>query len=174
MEGSQIIIIAIVVILLLLLIVLFIRNTSEHNDAIKCAVHGLWTADSKFCTDSSIDGMMIYIGPDLEEVTHLSGGSTHKAYIIMYANNNVILQKTINIAFSSGGLSLIARNRHTVDVEITDIDEDSDSPITSIMPNTQTAVIDLINGKMTWTGLNEENELRVFADLYKDNQASSL
>jgi hypothetical protein len=174
MERPITIAIAFVILLFLLLIVFARRGSTETANTIKSTLPGLWNASPTFCTDSSIDGMMVYIGPDLEDGHCLSN---HKAYIIMHANNAIILQKTINmrITHQNSWLADIApgsRSVHRLNVEFEESpdDEDDNISISSIMPISQVMELDLSNGKMTWTGLDPSSDSeRRYAELYRDN-----
>lgn len=160
-------IVAVVIIALIILLAIAIKNGSDLSHHTKDLLTGLWVGDPEFCNKSDIDGMMLYIGPDV-------GDSTHKAYLIMHSNNSVILQKTINMTVSGASPNLFVSRTITRSLELSDSDDDSDMSITSIMPLNQVLTIDTVLGKMTWTGLDESDKECVYAELYKDNLGSAM
>lgn len=136
--------------LIIILIIFIIYNYIEHNKYFKETLEGLWVADENFCRRSEIDGMLVYIGPYSSET------GDHSAYSIMYIGDVIVNKKfTIKFKFSTtipsfektGNILLETQENEKLD-----------------MPKEQNCVINLIDGKMTWS-TDEKN----YAELFKDH-----
>jgi hypothetical protein len=159
--------VAIAVILIIILIVfwcLHSNRTSNHN-ALSSGITGLWVGDADFCRKSEIDGIMIYIGKPIDKI--------HKAYIIMYANNAIIMQKSIELCIMSAVVTSSNNSNLVGTVKITeDEKQDDDSTLlSSVMPSNQTICWQPAIGKMTWTGSDDDT---IYAEFYRDNVGSKI
>jgi hypothetical protein len=189
------VIIAVVLVILIIIFAYNMKMYSIYSDQME----GLWMAPDSFCAESDIDGMLVYVGPVISG--GVMTGEKRKACLIMHANNTTIAYKKLELRISSAGLSMLlpmgidtswsrtARvsddTRETDDLETGIIDESDDAstiPLGDIMPDRITIMMDLKEGKMTWTGKplpdaprNEKGEDKItYAELYKDNISSAL
>ena len=144
------ILIATIIVLIIIILYLIKRIYNIYHDLYE----GLWVADDDFCTSSQIDGMMIYIGG-------LNNDNIRNAYLIMHTDNNIIVNKKIEILFQPSYLT--PRNFY---IYLTDQSDEDD--LESIMPLKQYINVDISTGKMTWTG---DDDI-IYANFYKDNASS--
>lgn len=160
------------IIFIIILMVIISKNRSVSYDILNTGVTGLWMGDPEFCRKSEIDGIMIYIGPKIEDL------GAHKAYMIMYANNAIILQKSIQISIATpSGLGLFTALEIESNIILNDDDslssEQTDSQsLAGIMPLNQQMKYSPTLGKMTWTGLDDDGQSVVYAEFYRDNVGS--
>lgn len=164
---------------ILVLLIMIITNTVLHARYLGCYMQGLWAADEKFCNDSDIDGMFLYIG---------EGYGCHDAYMIMHSNNAVILEKKISINARSYmpyllHNSVVERCIHLTDLDASsssnpsnssgipeELDESEDNMhLSKIMPLQMQMILDTTNGSMIW-----QHDDTVYAKFYKDNAASDV
>jgi len=148
----------------LVLVIVLIWNSSQYNKLFYSTFEGMWIAPETFCMQSGIDGMMLYIGPDL--------GGFHKAYLLMYSNNAVAVAKAIEIHFSRSMPNLVFKDQIIKKAIIKPQDPEESSE--DIMPENQTITLDLSSGKMEWTAWDDDaGDLRKYAEFYRDNISSS-
>jgi hypothetical protein len=119
---------------------------SQHRDW-NTFCEGLWIAGDDFCVRSDIEGMMIYIGPNIE-----TWCEKRKAFMIVYTNHTVV---SCSLLLTINGLC----SRKKISVE-PDADADSQP---SILPENLSAVVSMASGKMTWY-----HDDTIYAELYKD------
>mgnify|MGYP001346132316 CR=1 FL=1 len=173
MPRENKILVAVAIIFIIILIVIMIKNRSIQHDVLNIGITGLWMGDPDFCRKSEIDGIMIYIGPKIE------GIDAHKAYIIMYADNAIILQKSIQISVApTTSFSLFATTEFESQITLSDddssTDDQSDSQsLAGIMPLNQQMKYSPVSGMMTWTGLDDDGRSVVYANFYRDNVGSA-
>jgi len=160
--SNHIVISAIAVVLVL--IILLVWNNVQYNKLFYSTLEGMWIAPETFCMESGIDGMMLYVGPDLSGL--------HKAYLLMYSSNAVAVAKAIEIHFPSAIPNLIFKDQIIKKAVIKT--QDSEESLEDIMPENQTISMNLSSGRMEWTAWDEEaGELRKYAEFYRDNISSS-
>lgn len=150
---------AIVIVLLVMVVVWNIRQTALTFDS---TLNGMWIASTEFCNKSDIDGMMLYIN---------SSGSKCSAYLIMYANNVIILSKNIEIAFAwTPNLPNSILTKTAQIYEVISEDEPQDElDFNSIIPRNQTITLDISTGHMTWSSYDpEQDDIVQYAEFYKD------
>lgn len=157
-------------VVIVVLIVLVVWNYTNTNGIFYNMLEGMWIASDEFCKKSDIDGMMLYIGPP--------SGRTCKAYLIMYSNNTIILQKQIEIAFGFSLGSSIIQNDIVKAACITEIEpETPDDQLTldTILPKDQTIHLSIAQSKMVWSALDpEQEEIIQYAEFYKDNISTNM
>ncbi len=134
-------------VLIIICLLVYMWHTDRKNWAIFC--EGLWIAGDDFCSRSDLEGMMIYIGPDL--------GGSHKAFMIMYTDKNVVSQSLL-LGISGFGC------RRKIKVQP---DPDSDTAET-VLPEVLTARISMAAGRMVWYC-----DDTMYAELYKDALSST-
>jgi hypothetical protein len=163
--------IALVITLVLVLVAIASVNTYQCGNHLHNHLTGLWIADEKFCNDADIDGMLLYIGE--------CEGRKHNAYLIMYSDNAVILEKKFSFKVGRVIPSIVIIYPTTMsrlvtlkDPEVTDGNEDipdeSVIPLTDIMPLDLQMELDLAHGCLTWSSGDI-----TYLKAYKDNYASS-
>ena len=161
-NSQQISLIAIAVSLILLIILIW--NYTQSNKVFYTTLDGMWMASASFCNRSGIDGMMLYVGPDV--------GGYHKAYLLMYSDNHVVVSKAIELRFGMSLPSLIQKSVITKRVTITP--QDPEDTLDDIMPSDQMVTLDLATGRMDWSAWDfEAGETRQYAEFYRDNISSS-
>jgi hypothetical protein len=165
-----------VIALIVLILIMIVTNTVLHVQHTGKYMQGLWAADEKFCNDSEIDGMFLYMG---------AGNGTHDAYIIMHSDNAVIVEKKIRIHMNSYmphiiHNSVLHRNVYLTDLDVLPKDDDNseimdegdseprDMHLSKIMPLKMQMILDTTDGSMTWS-----HDDTVYAKFYKDNAASA-
>jgi hypothetical protein len=167
----------IIVFLFIIIIAIISINSCRQNTYTHKYLRGLWIADEKFCEDSGISGMIIYIGEKTDGV--------HNAYIIMYSNGAVMIEKKISILTSKfPDISPLVSTTLIKNINLTDldvpsattekldalhIDDISEISLEQIMPLSMIMEIDFTNNCMTW-----KDEDIVYAKLYKDNYSSAF
>jgi len=166
----------IIIVLLIVIISLVFVNSYVHHNATLEHLQGLWIADEKFCEESGIDGMILYVGE--------SEGGSCGAYMIMHSNNTIIMEKKISIDMSRipqliiGFPSIVRKTIELVDSDAEDNDKPinalhveniSDVHISKIMPPILTMEIDIVHGCMSW-----KDDETIYAKMYKDNQATAF
>jgi|SRR5271165_1977875 len=152
---------ALLVILVLVISGVVIANY-KRNKFMTDFLPGLWVADEKFCKDSGIDGMVVYISND--------GDS---GYMIMYANNAIVVEKKFSITWNwiTSPLDLLQTDDiYTRNVSLDDLD--SEEKIEKIMPKDITLELDPLKGNLRFMNRKESDDGTLYADLYKDNMAS--
>lgn len=171
--GEHKVTLAIAIIFIIILMMIAIKNRNTQYDMLSQGITGLWMGDPEFCRKSEIDGIMIYIGPRLEDL------KVHKAYMIMYANNAIILQKSIQISISASlGTGIFATSEIESDITLSDDDgladgqSDDNQSLAGIMPLNQQLKYSPTIGKMTWTGLDDDDQPVIYAEFYRDNVGS--
>lgn len=160
--------IGIVLVIIILLVSLNIYISSKFYTNF---LEGLWVGSENFCKDSGIDGFLIYLGPAALNYFRIK----RKAYLIMYANDSVLVNKPFDIEyFPISGL--LTNNPeiliNLIDPEKTELEEIDDPSMISlekIMPLKQIIKLDINQGKMIW-----ENENTVYLECYKDNQSFQI
>ena len=143
-----------------ILLIVLVWNNAQSNKLYYSMLEGMWIAPAEFCAQSGIDGMMLYVGPDI--------GGFHKGYLLMYSDNAVAVAKAIEIHFSFGLPGLIGKNQMSKQATIKT--QDIEESLEEIMPEQQTITIDLTTGRMDWTAWDTDaGEPRKYADFYRDN-----
>lgn len=161
------------VVVILLLIGLSHANYELYDDML----YGMWVSDPEWAAKADLDGMLLYVGPSTSWV-----GEKRRCYLIMYANNRVVVSKQIqmNISLIS---TLIPVKTHVCSVEIEDLDEseafegitDDDIPFEDIMPRSLTLELGVSSGKLVLRGYEKgSDEETEFARLYKDAAATDI
>lgn len=168
LPPSAFILIGVIIILLILLIIYFLKVSWET-----IILDGLWHAeDDEFCRKAEIDGMMLYIGPQTGTFR-----LSVPAYLIMYADNRVIVNKVFTLDFGPawGALfqpwNMVMKRRVTLHEENEQgevLPETDNTPLADIMPETLTSECDLLKGHLKWY----DDEEKVYLSLYRDNTAS--
>jgi hypothetical protein len=151
---------------LVIILIVMIYGAYRQNDQVSTYLTGMWNASDSFCQKSELDGMLLYIGP-----ADTIFSKTRTAYLILYANNSVIVSKKIKIEF---GYSFEFLPSQTIDITITlyDIDQD-DNPIwypdnelsemedethpdnirlSKFMPQSMACELSIVDGRMKWIG----------------------
>lgn len=118
---------------------------------------GLWVASDEFCARAKIDGMMLYVGKPLNG---LALSTRFKAYLIMYTDNKVIVNKHLDLTFRD--VSIVPGSR-TVGLYVVDTDK-NDPELSEIMPDELTADVSIATGKMTWRA-----DDTTYAEFHKDS-----
>jgi hypothetical protein len=155
----------VIIVLVFVLAYVVVINTSRHESHIRHHLRGLWIADDDFCNDAGIDGMIIYIG---EYDSEISG---HKAYLIMYSGNAVVVEK--KFSFQIGGyvpdFYLLHQAQLSKSLWLKDEEPESEETmeLKEVMPLELRLEIDFGEGSMVW-----KDEDKVYARLYKDNYSS--
>jgi hypothetical protein len=149
--------------LTLVLLIILLWNSNQENKLFYSNLEGMWMASNAFCNKSGIDGMMLYIGPDV--------GGYHKGYILMYSGDAVVVSRAIELRFSYSLPGVLFKSIFTKTATINaQADED---PITDIMPENQTIKMDLSRGCMEWTAWDSDQAEHVqYAEFYRDNISS--
>lgn len=156
-------------ILAIIIILILIYNIYMSNKIFNLFCEGLWTGSDEFCNDSKIDGMILYIGPYSYNFLNI----TRKAYLIMYANDAVMVNKKFEISyflnlspFLKNSIELTFLLKDPSEDETLEIIEESDPSLIkldTIMPLTQNVKIELDKGKMIWS-----NDETIYANLLKN------
>lgn len=138
---------------------------------------GMWVSDPEWAAKADLDGMLLYVGPSDSWV-----GDKRKCYLILYADNRVIVSKQIEMDISSGYISygkIIPSTQMICSVDVTDLDgdvenqtdikdEDDNIPFTDIMPKNLTLELGISSAKLVLKGIDENGEELQYAKLYKD------
>jgi hypothetical protein len=162
--ASQGILIAVIIILIFLGVGTATTHYVKQNDFYSDYMNGAWTASEKFCKDSKIDGMLIYItNGKNSSLFH----ADKKAYIIMHAGNQIIVEKMFSFGVKLHNLLIPTLSRKAVIKLPLIINNDE---LKDIMPAYMSMHIDPKAGGMKW--YDPENTL--FAHLFRDNQASAV
>jgi len=168
----------IIITLFIIIIAIVFANSHKHNNYTHEYLRGLWIADDKFCEDSGISGMIIYIGEKTD--------GAHGAYIVMHSDGAIMMEKRISIRMSDMPkinplvATSINRSIDLTDLDVTDpegdesfsvlnIDDVSEIHLKKIMPLSMTMEIDLVSNCMTW-----KSDETIYAKLYKDNHSSAF
>jgi hypothetical protein len=186
-NEKLVIIFAVIVILVIVII-----SNNGMRDVHYNQIEGLWMAPDSFCSESDIDGMIVYIGPAL------SGGSPfarekRKVCLIMHVNNATIVYKKLEMSLPFSILGIGSTWERKVKIKDDDdssatediLEEYGDAnsiPLDEIMPKHINLTMNLKDGKMTWMGeplatasRKEKKEgVVTYAELYKDNISSAL
>lgn len=161
-HGPAIVLFEVVVVIILVIVLIW--NSRQVTHVFQSNLAGMWIASNEFCERSGIDGMMVYIGPDI--------GGYHKAYLIMYSNNTVVLSRAIEIRFGMSMPKLFMNPVITKTITLSC--QDPDESLDEIMPEKQTLTMDLTCGRMEWTAWDDEQEdYRQYAEFYRDNVSST-
>jgi len=151
------------------LITLIVWNNYQLDKTFYNSLQGMWIAPDSFCTASDIDGMMVYIGPNIS-----ASKSTHKGYLLMYSDNTVAIAKAITIEFNLDWPKLYINNS-LVSKAATIKSQNSEESLEDIMPEDQTISINLSKGFMEWTAWDPDvKDYRKYAEFYRDNISSSF
>lgn len=156
-------------ILSIIIVLILIYNIYISNKIVNDMLEGLWESTEEFCHDSKIDGMLLYIGPALS-----SFWINRKVYLIMYANDAIIINKKFNISNSciinpfiqeKINLTFFLEDDKKADEVLDDesITDESIINIKTIMPTEQSVEINIPLGKMIW-----KNNDVVYADFTKN------
>lgn len=160
-ERPVAIVIALAIVIVLLVIVI-VWNIHQTELTYQSTLNGMWIASTEFCNKSDIDGMMLYIN---------SSGSKCSAYLIMYANNVIILSKNIEISFAwTPNLpnSILTKTAQIYEV-ISEDEPESKLDFNTIIPRNQTITLDISAGHMTWSSYDPEQlDIVQYAEFYKD------
>lgn len=78
---------ALAIVVLILCIIIY-KIGSSRKEMLTSGIGGLWVAEPDFCEDSEIDGMLMHLGDE---------DDGRGAYLIMYKNNNIVLNHQFNI-----------------------------------------------------------------------------
>ena len=179
---------AVLLAVIIILFIIIIHNNVIIYKIYSNQIEGLWMAPESFCKQSDIDGMLVYVGPRIN--SSLLSCEKRKICLIIHGNNTTIAYKKIEISMTSP-LSMIISpfsnksvwsrmakikdvTLEVADPEIDIMDESDDVttiPLNKIIPNCLNIMINLNEGKMVWTG--EEDEV-TYAELYKDNASSAI
>src|SRR5271170_5610364 len=84
--------IEIILSIIIFIVILLLYNSYQNHKLYNDFIEGLYISNDEFCNKADIDGMLIYIG---------NGNQHRKAYIIMYKDNAIIMNKKINIKFNN-------------------------------------------------------------------------
>lgn len=176
MEDKHKIIIGVVLVLLVLFI--FARANSElYNDMLT----GMWVSDPEWAARADLDGMLLYVGQNESWF-----GDSRKCYLILHADDRVIVSKQIEMRISSGTI-LIPLKSLSCSVEIHDLDaeegaeklegvqdEDDNIPFEDIMPRYLKLNLGISSAKLTLTGTDDSGEEIQYAKLFKDAAATDI
>jgi hypothetical protein len=174
MEQKQLIIGAVVLVIFIIIYLLISSCYSVYNEIIS----GMWSADPEWAELADLDGMLLYIGPNLGNILK----ETRKGYLIMYANDKVIASKQIEFNMGSP-LTLIPKTVILRNITVVDLDDDNDMldvdtiALSDIMPSDLTMELS-VGGKLILTGdpLDELDldEPIQYAKLFKDPSATDI
>lgn len=150
-------------ILAIIIVLILVYNIYISNKIFNGFLEGLWESTETFCSDSKIDGMLLYIGPVLSYFW-----VKRKAYLIMYANDVVIINKKFNISNMSMLNPIISDTVYLTfhlsdDKETLEVDDPSLVSIETIMPLTQDVEIDISKGRMVW-----KNDDTIYGEFIKN------
>lgn len=150
-------------ILAIIIVLILVYNIYINNKIFNDFLEGLWESTETFCNDSKIDGMLLYIGPVLSHFW-----VKRKAYLIMYANDVVIINKKFNISNMLMLNPIISDTvyltfRLSDDKETLEVDDPSLVSIETIMPLTQDIEIDISKGRMVW-----KNDDTIYGEFIKN------
>lgn len=159
------------VVVILLLIGISRANYELYDDMLS----GMWVSDPEWAARADLDGMLLYVGPSVSWF-----GEKRRCYLIMYADNRVVVSKQIqmNISLIS---TLIPVKTHYCSVDVEDLEDgetfegitDDDTPFEDIMPRSLTLELGVSSGKLVIKGY-EDGEETEFARLYKDAAATDI
>lgn len=170
-------IIAIVVALFLIVVCYFISRGyySMYDDMLT----GMWKADPDWAERAELDGMLLYIG-------EAEGwwGESRKCYMIMYANDQVLAAKQIEMSISTKN-TLFPKKAVDYYINMTDLGESEEGllpdetdgmnmPLADIMPLELRMELGVSNGKLILYGDDEDGEETQYAKLYKDAAATDI
>lgn len=138
---------------------------------------GMWVSDPEWAAKADLDGMLLYVGPSDSWV-----GDKRKCYLILYADNRVIVSKQIEMNISSGYITygqIVPSTQLVCSVDVTDLDgdvenqtdikdEDDNIPFTDIMPKNLTLELGISSAKLVLKGIDDNGEELQYAKLYKD------
>lgn len=161
------------ILVFVILIFLSRANYNLYDDMLT----GMWVSDPEWAAKADLDGMLLYVGPSDSWI-----GDKRKCYLILYADNRVIVSKQIEMDISSGYISYgqIIPSKHMIcSVDVTDLDadvenqtdikdEDDNIPFTDIMPKNLTLELGISSAKLVLKGIDENGEELQYAKLYKD------
>jgi len=175
MEYEHKIILGVVLVILILFI--FARANNElYNDMLT----GMWVSDPEWAERADLDGMLLYVGQNESWF-----GDSRKCYLILHADNRVIVSKQIEMNVSSGTI-LVPMKSLSCSVEIRDLDEDDTEkldgiqdeddniPFEDIMPRYLTLELGISSAKLILTGNDESGEEIQYAKLFKDAAATDV
>lgn len=163
------------VVLVIIIVFITLYNSWNRSKIFHNYLQGLWIGDKKFCEESEIGGLILYIG-------ECDSWHTHNAYLIMYSDESIILEKKIAINTSFSGIHILTmsgeftQNITVTDLEVNpkdedinpvDIDDISEINISQVMPESMVLVLNIEDGSMIWKA-----DDKIYAKLYRDNAAS--
>jgi hypothetical protein len=168
-----------VVIGCIILLVLIFINAKANYELYDDAIGGMWVSDPEWAADADIDGMLLFVGPSESYFS-----DTRKCYLIMHADDRVIVSKQIQMSISSG-VNILPTKQLSCSVNVEDledeqehlegvIDEGDSIPFEDIMPSDLTLEIGISSGKLVLKGLDKDGEEIQYAKLYKDSVATEI
>jgi len=164
---------------LVLLVLILLINARSNYELYDDMLGGMWVSDPEWAEKADLDGMLLFVGPNEGWFS-----DTRKCYLIMHADNHVIVNKQIEMCISSG-VTLVPSKELTCSVQVTDLDgKDKDDelgisdeydviPFEEIMPKNMTLVIGISSGKLVLKGDDKGEEVQ-YAKLYKDAVATEI
>jgi hypothetical protein len=186
--SLQIAVVLAVFVILILVINVYIRQQIYNS-----FIRGHWVANEEFCKKSDLDGMLLQIGPS-------SGWWEERlGYLIMYGGGSIIINKRFNISIrgsildylnpytnnvyvkslrladfnEDGSICAIDKPDDIMEIQDESVDDASNVRISKIMPPRLRAEIDIAKGQMIWYGPGNDGEDTIYAELYRDNIAST-
>jgi hypothetical protein len=173
MEPKFIIIGCVILILLLVFV-----NAHANYELYDDMLGGMWVSDPEWAEQADLDGMLLFIGPCDSWIS-----DTRKCYLIMHADNRVIINKQIEMKISSG-ITVMPSKQLSCNVNVKDleepeedidiVDEDDTIPFEDIMPNDMTLELGISSGKLVLKGIDDDGEVIHYAKLYKDAVATEI
>jgi len=157
MKASVCIAVSIVILIMILLFYVYQRDVFT-----RACLQGLWVGEEKFCQDSEIDGMMIYIGEGCES-----------GYLIMYADNTIIMEKKFSITHKWGLGMFSVGSEIQKNVRLEDDDDEGGSTervnLDEFISPDLTFILNPLTGCLKFMGDDDT----LYAKLYRDNLASA-
>jgi len=158
---SKEVVIGLCILFFVILIFLSRANYYLYDDMLT----GMWVSDPEWAAKADLDGMLLYVGPSDSWI-----GDKRKCYLILYADNRVIVSKQIEMNISSGYISygqIIPSTQMICSVDVTDLyadvenqtdikDEDDNIPFTDIMPKNLTLELGISSAKLVLKGIDEK------------------
>jgi hypothetical protein len=147
--------------LVILILLIIVINSYQKRSLCNSLLTGLWVGDDTFCQDAGIDGMMLYIGT--------GEYSTHPAYLIMYTQEAVIMERKIALHLDDWLISPFLSSEVYLNCRLEDVSEMSPD-ITDFIAERFTIKLSIIRGQMDWV----DDQDKMYAKLYRDNISSSI
>jgi hypothetical protein len=146
------ILLIVAIVLLIVIILTWIYFTWCVGHIYDATLEGLWMANDNFCAKSDVDGMLLFVGP------RNGFFDSRNAYIIIYANDKIVLNEKLVMSLSAWPASDYVEKK--VSFSGTDIEK--------IWPAGMKMKLDVGAGHMIL-----ESDDTVYAELYKDTISSN-